>query len=77
VQTSAFELEKAWGKSSSRGAFGTMKDGGYLANLLDLRVKHTANVRRCIPRSCLIPAGQNCVENFSWDRLLTNSGKSC
>ncbi|GAQ84595.1 hypothetical protein KFL_001960120 [Klebsormidium nitens] len=43
VRTSAFEREKATGKSSSRGAFGTVKDGGYLANLLDLRVKNAAN----------------------------------
>lgn len=44
VRTAAFEREKATKKSSCRGAFGTLKSGGYLANLLDLRVKNPANV---------------------------------
>lgn len=43
VQTQAFLEEQQAGKILYRGVFGTQKPGGWLANLLDTRLKNIAN----------------------------------
>lgn len=43
VKTSGYLAEKKAGKILYRGVFGTQKPGGWLANILDFKIKHIAN----------------------------------
>ena len=43
IQTKGFKKEKRFRKIQFRGAFGTQRAGGFMANILDTKIKNVAN----------------------------------